>query len=287
VAVPVPTETLRQFDRLAFVSRRPARAGTGGEHVSRRPSPSTDFIEYRPYQPGDDFRRVDWNIYGRLGSLQVKVTEGRERLDVLLVLDCSSSMAYGEPPKLAYGAALGTALAYIGAARADSVRVVCLGSDSAPGVFRRGARMPDLSGIAPVGLVDLNAGLAGCVPERAPAGMLAVVISDFLTPAGVGDGLEALRARVGDLAVIHLVAPDELEPRLSGELELIDAESGAALELGLSMATLSAYRARFEEWLEDRARDCQRRGLRYVRLRTDTPLATAVLSDLRRGGLLR
>ena len=54
--------------------------------VSRRPAPSTDFVDYRPYVPGDDFRRIDWNVYGRLGSLHVKVTEGRERLAVVLVL---------------------------------------------------------------------------------------------------------------------------------------------------------------------------------------------------------
>ena len=74
----IPAETQRQLDRLTFVSRRPARAGTGGEHPSRRPAASTDFVDYRPYHPGDDFRRVDWNVYGRLGSLQVKLTEGHE-----------------------------------------------------------------------------------------------------------------------------------------------------------------------------------------------------------------
>src|SRR5215831_8446868 len=99
-ALPIPADALHRFERLAFVTRRSARAGLGGEHRSRRPSPSTDFVDYRPYHPGDDFRRLDWNVYGRLGSLQVKVTEGRERLDLLLVLDCSSSMDYGEPDKL-------------------------------------------------------------------------------------------------------------------------------------------------------------------------------------------
>jgi uncharacterized protein (DUF58 family) len=126
----ISSDALRQFDRLAFVSRRPARAGTGGEHASRRPAPSTDFIDYRPYQPGDDFRRVDWNVYGRLGSLQVKVTEGRERLDVLLVLDCSSSMAFGD--KLGVAGELVAALAYIGAARSDAVRIASLGGPSKP-----------------------------------------------------------------------------------------------------------------------------------------------------------
>src|SRR5438477_12522776 len=165
----IPNDAFHQFDRLAFVSRRPARAGTGGEHPSRARAPSTDFVDYRPYNPGDDFRRVDWNIYGRLGSLQVKITEGRERLDLVLVLDCSSSMAYGQPDKLEFAAQLVAALGYIGMARSDSVRIGCLTDAPTPtgfGPFGQRARLPrliaDLSRIAPAGQVDLNEGLSSC-----------------------------------------------------------------------------------------------------------------------------
>jgi uncharacterized protein (DUF58 family) len=289
----ISSDALRQFDRLAFVSRRRARAGTGGEHASRRPAPSTDFIDYRPYQPGDDFRRVDWNVYGRLGSLQVKVTEGRERLDVLLVLDCSSSMAFGD--KLEVAAELVAALAYIGAARSDAVRIACLGGPSKPTwlsrPFGRRGRVPELlqelSSLTPAGLVDLDSALSECVTRDVPRGSLAVVVSDLLTPDGAAGGFDALRARVADVAVVHLVSPEELEPRLSGEVELIDQETGATLELGVSLDTLAAYRARLQAWLDARADDCRRRGMRYIRARTDRPLASLVMDDLRSGGLLR
>src|SRR5690349_2307934 len=132
---PIPTDALHRFDRLSFVARRPAAAGPGGEHRSRRSSPSTDFVDYRPYHPGDDFRRVDWNVYGRLGTLQVKLTEGRERLDIALVLDCSGSMAYGQPDKLQFASQLVAALGYVGMARADVVRIACLASPSRPTRF--------------------------------------------------------------------------------------------------------------------------------------------------------
>src|SRR5438045_4003238 len=213
----IPNDAFHQFDRLAFVSRRPARAGTGGEHPSRARAPSTDFVDYRPYNPGDDFRRVDWNIYGRLGSLQVKITEGRERLDLVLVLDCSSSMAYGQPDKLEFAAQLVAALAYVGSARADSVRVACLApppsrADLRFGPFRRRARMPELVGqlsrLAPAGLVDINLGLSGCLGEGPAHQQLVVVVSDLLTPQGVATGLDALQARGVDVALVHGLSPD-------------------------------------------------------------------------------
>jgi uncharacterized protein (DUF58 family) len=288
----IPSDALRQFDRLAFVTRSPARAGAGGDHPARRPSPSTDFVDYRPYHQGDDFRRVDWNVYGRLGSLQVKVTEGRERLDVVVVLDCSSSMAFGKPDKLEFGVQLTAALAYVAMGRADSARVACLGSPAqGHGPFARRSQTPELvqllSQVAPAGLVDVNAGLAGCLPQRPGSVPLVVIVSDLLSPDGAARGLESLQVRQADVAVVHVVSPDELEPRLTGELSLVDAESGETLELGVSLETLAAYRSRFKAWLDARASDCRTRGMRYARVRTDRPLSAVVLDDLRRAGLLR
>jgi uncharacterized protein (DUF58 family) len=292
---PIPQAAFRQLERLSFVGRKPARGGTGGEHVSRRPAPSTDFVDYRAYVPGDDFRRIDWNVYGRLGSLHVKVTEGRERLDLLLVLDCSSSMDYGEPDKLEFATQLVAALAYVGASRADGVRIACL-SPRQPagwrsGPFSRRARVPELvaqlSALAPAGLVDLDRSLVACLPPGSTTGSLVVVVSDLLTPGGATSGLDALRARVADVAVLHVLSPQELDPGVSGEVELVDAESGAAFELGVSLETLAAYRRRLASWLDEREADCRRRGMRYVRVRSDQSITSVVLDDLRRGGLVR
>jgi uncharacterized protein (DUF58 family) len=293
VALTVASDAFKQFDRLSFVVRRPARAGLGGEHRSRRPSPSTEFVDYRPYQPGDDFRRVDWNVYGRLGSLQVKVTEGRQRLEVLLVLDCSSSMDTGAPDKLSFAADLTAALAYVGLARADSVRIMCLGESKSSadfGPFGRRARMPELmSGLrrlAPVGAVDLNAALETCL-EAGSRQTLVVFVSDLLSPAGVAGGLEALQTRPADVVVVHIVSPDELDPQVSGEVELVDAETSGVLELGISLETLAAYRARFAAWLDERAAECRTRGIRYARVSTERTLNVVVLDDLRQAGILR
>jgi uncharacterized protein (DUF58 family) len=292
VALTSSTDRFRQFDRLSLVARQPARAGTGGEHVSRRPAPSTDFVDYRPYQPGDDFRRVDWNVYGRLGSLQVKVTEGRERLDVFLVLDCSGSMGFGNPGKLEFAAELVGALAYVGTARADTVRIGCLGlPEDRFGPFSRRARVPEvvrqLSAMAPAGLVDLNVAIRDSLSEASSRNQMMVVVSDLLTRDSMATLLDGMAGRVPDVAVVHVISPQELDPRLSGEVELVDSESGETIEMGVSLDTLSAYRDRFTRWLDDRATQCRSRGWRYVCVHTDRALASVVLDDLRRGGILK
>jgi uncharacterized protein (DUF58 family) len=294
LALPViATDTFSRFDRLSLVSQRTAQDGLGGEHRSRRRAPSTEFVDYRPYQPGDDFRRVDWNVYGRLGTLQVKLTEARERLDVLLVLDCSASMAFGEPSKLAMGANVVAALSYVALGRSDTLWVVALRAGQPAllaGPLRGRARFAEvlhsLSRQSAGGELALNAALADCLPVGGGQ-RLVVFVSDLLTPDGIADGLDALLARRADVVVLHVCSPDEGDPRLAGEIELIDAETGEREELGASLATLDAYRHRYTSWIAEQERACTSRGLRYVRLSSDRPLPSVMLDDLRRAEVVR
>ena len=291
MAITISSESLARFERLSFVSRLPARAGLGGEHRSRRRAPSTEFVEYRPYQPGDDFRRVDWNVYGRLGSLQVRVTEGRERLELILALDCSASMAWGEPDKLAFAARTVAALAYVGLGRFDAVRLVQLGHPRGSigplrGRRRFGEVVQALSDGGAHGRLDLSAHVAACLPSPARQGLV-VLVSDLLTPEGVEAGLDGLLHQGVDVIVLHVLSPQELSPDLVGELELLDAETNERLEVGLSLAVLKQYRERLDGWLERQEGVCSQRGLRYLRLRTDRPLDSVLLDDLRRGNVLR
>lgn len=291
MAISIPSDSLARFERLSFVSRLPARAGLGGEHRSRRRAPSTEFVEYRPYQPGDDFRRVDWNVYGRLGSLQVRVTEGRERLELILALDCSASMAWGEPDKLAFAARTVAALAYVGLGRFDAVRLVQLGHPrgslgSLRGRRRFGDVVQALSDGGAHGRLDLAAHVADCLPSPARQGLV-VLVSDLLAPEGVEAGLDGLLHQGVDVIVLHVLSPQELNPDLLGELELVDAETNERLEVGLSLAVLTQYRERLGGWLERQEGACTQRGLRYVRLRTDRALDSVLLDDLRRSNVLR
>ncbi len=292
MALTIATDTFGRFERLTFVSRHMAQSGLGGEHRSRRRAPSTDFTDYRPYQPGDDFRRVDWNVYGRLGTLQVKLTEARERLDVVVVLDCSASMACGEQDKLAFGARVAAALGFIGLARSDSVRIMCLREGEAPrvlGPIRGRGNVPRLvrflTECSTGGRVELAEALSALEEPDGPR--LVVLISDLLAPGGIAEALDARLAARTDLAVVHVYSPEEEDPRLAGEVELIDSETGERLEFGASLATLQAYRARYQRWLADQEQACTSRGMRYVRIASNRPVDAVILDDLRRAQVLR
>jgi uncharacterized protein (DUF58 family) len=287
------TEAFGRFDRLSLVARRTAHGGLGGEHRSRRRAASTDFVDHRPYQPGDDFRRVDWNVYGRLGSLQVKLTESREQLDLVLVLDCSASMAYGAADKLTFAAQLVATLGYVGLARSDSVRIVCLRAGGEPlrlGPLRDRRRLPELvrflTELQPGGSVDLESVLPTCVPREARQ-PLVIIVSDLLAATGIEPALDALAAQRVDTVVLHVLSQEEADPTMSGDVELIDAETGEVLELGANPATLELYRERYAAWLNDQESLCTSRGVRYSQIRSDREVPSVVLDDLRRAQVVR
>ena len=85
-------EFLAQLERLSLLSRRAFRGSVKGERRSPRRGHSVEFADYRAYGVGDDLRYVDWNIYGRLDRLHVKLFVDEEDLCLHVLADASASM---------------------------------------------------------------------------------------------------------------------------------------------------------------------------------------------------
>ena len=281
---------LRRLERLSLLASRPAAGGIGGEHRSAARAPSTDFADYRAYLPGDDFRRIDWNAYGRLGHLYVKLTEAREQLVCHLLVDASSSMAWGEPSKLRYARQLAAALAYLALVRFDRVSVAALGEVTRHFPAARGrARFHDLlSFLSETGAAGrLNVDQALRDYSGRPQQGQVVLISDMLAPEGYEEGLEQLRRSGLDIVLLHILSPQELEPEAGGDLELVDAETGEHVQVSLSLETVARYRERLDSWCARVEGFCLQRRIRYLRVMTTTPFEDLLLDGLRRGLILR
>src|SRR5256885_13311642 len=107
-------EFLAQLERLSLASRRVFRGRVKGERRSPRKGHSVEFCDYRAYGPGDDLRYVDWNVYGRLDRLHVKLFVDEEDLCLHLLVDGSASMGFGTPRKLEYAVRVAGAPGFVG-----------------------------------------------------------------------------------------------------------------------------------------------------------------------------
>ncbi len=295
---PTPPRTLfdpaflQKLEQLSLISRRRVRGWQRGERRSTVQGRGIEFDDYRAYQPGDDYRYIDWNIVSRLDRLFVKLFSEEEDLDVHLLVDASLSMAEGTPTKLALAARLAAAIGYIGLVNLDRVSVAAFTSAPGPRLGRLRGRgrafdlLEFLAQLAPSGETNLALSIRRHLASARGRGLL-VLFSDLLDPHGYEEGLLLARRYRYQTFLVHILADDELAPRLAGDLRLVDVETHAAVEITADAEALRAYAGARDAYLRGVERFCFRHGIDYLRTASSVPAEDLVLRYLRQGGLLR
>ena len=232
-------EFLHKLEQLELVSRRIFVGRMKGERKSKRRGSSVEFADHRNYTVGDDLRHIDWNVYGRLDKLFLKLFLEEEDLHVYTLLDTSISMNFGTPTKLRYGKQVAAALAFIGLVNHDRILLDTFSAQLDQGL--RGLRgrsqmwrvVQYLEHLEANGQSDLTAAAREFAIRHAGKGVV-IVISDFLDKHGYQDALRYLLARNMDIYVIQVLSQQEVEPDLVGDLRLVDAEDDEAAEITIS-----------------------------------------------------
>lgn len=283
------------LSRLRFVVRRPRRGGSWGERRSTRRGSGLEFADYRDYTPGDDPRRVDWNLYARLDRPYVRLYEEEEDLVVTVLLDGSASMGWGEeqtarwPLACRIAQALGT-LALLGG---DSLRGGVLGGTAVTATWGPARGRGHVSAWA-AWLETLRLGEKAALGEALSAVALrpgrpglTLLLTDGYDVPGLRAGLAALAARGHEVVLLHLLTPEELDPGLRGDLRLVDSETGEHQDVTVDGAALAAYDRRLASWRSELRTLAGKHGGRYALLRTDLSLHRIFLEELRHAAIVR
>jgi uncharacterized protein (DUF58 family) len=285
-------QLLARLEQLELVSRRVFAGKMKGDRLSKRKGQSVEFADYRQYVVGDDLRFLDWNLLARLDRLFLRLYQEEEDLNVAILIDNSLSMDFGSPSKLHYAKQLAAALGFIGLSNLDRVTVEAFNE-------RLTERSPPLRGRRSLGrllgfLDDLPAAgpsdLARSLREfslRATGQGIAVVVSDFLDKNGYEEALRYLLARRLDVYVIQVLAPEEIDPPVVGDLKLTDVEDGDVAEVTASAALLRRYKQTLDAFRGGLSEFCTRRGVAYLFTSTAVPFERLVFGYLRRRGLVR
>lgn len=287
---PLDAATLQRLDTLALLARRAVASGRPGMRRSPLAGSSMEFADYRRYTPGDDFRRIDWRAYARLERLFLRLFEAEENRQVTVLVDCSDSMQHGE--KAALATKLAAALAYIALKSEDSVLVGAL-TDRLAAYRRAGSGGHAvwsvgafLSQLPQAGATDLNRALYDLGRVITEPG-LAVVISDFLSPSGYQTGLRSLARMRQEVALVQVLAPDEIEPDLQGDWQLRDSEGGGSIDVSITPAVLEAYRRRLEMYMQEIASFAHDHAMTYAMVPSGTALLDVVQRLLKQVGVVK
>ncbi len=294
---------LAKLERLHLLARRTFPGQSRADRRSRKLGSSLEFADYRNYSPGDDLRGIDWNIYGRLDKLFLKLFEEEEDLHIYLLVDTSASMRWTaghartgaavRPAKLELARRIAGTLAYIGLANLDRINIHYfaerlgddLGSGRGKSHFHRALQFlngtPDLAG-----QTNLTASLRE-FGQRTKRRGLAVILSDFFDPRGYEEALNYLLYQRFELQLIQVLDPAELNPQLLGDVRLTDAESGAVYEATVNESLASAYTREIQGFLDGLEQFCRRRQIGYRRALTGASAEDFVLEVMRgRNGLV-
>ena len=228
---------LSRLANVPLFSRKPMQGAVSGRHPSPHRGSSVEFAEYRKYVPGDDLRRLDWRVYGRSDRFFVKEFDADTNLRACFILDTSGSMAFGSTglTKIEYARKLAGSLGYLAVQQGDAVGLSCV----AAGVVRSmpPTRNPAhlrtffdmLEQAKPEGETHLEGvlhELAETIRQRA----LIVILSDlFIEPEALRGCFQHLQFRKHDVAVFHLLDPQEVAFDFRRPMRFLDMEGGPAI----------------------------------------------------------
>lgn len=307
-------ELIARISALDVSSRKIFAGKLQGERRSKKRGESVEFADHRPYSVGDDVRHIDWNIYGRLDRLFMKLFLEDEDLALHVVLDASASADCGDPSRFLFMQRVAAALGYIGLVNLNRVTCTAIGGvgggvpggDDGPGGgdggvdddgvvsgirdLRGRRRLRDLErwvcGLEPGGATRFDESARRLAVGRSGRGVM-VLLSDFFFKEGYERGLRYLSGRGYDVVCIQVLTPQEVEPEIAGDLRLRDMEDGDRADLTVSAPLLRRYKENLAAYCDDLRTFCARREITHMTVRSDVGVDVLLLDYLRRRGVVR
>jgi uncharacterized protein (DUF58 family) len=288
------SEFLKKLEYLSLVSKRVFRGSLMAQRRTMQMGSGIEFADHREYTAGDDFRYLDWNLYARLDTLLLKRFQEEEDLHVYFLLDCSRSMAFGDPPKFDFARQVTAALAYIALADLDRISITAFADDIVADfpLTRGKGRILSLLKF----LENLPASGEDTNLERVATGFihrdqrrgLVVVVSDLYDPNGFDRGFDLLRHRKYEPRILQVYDRYEKDPPdMLGDVEMWDVESTTSRKVTVTEKNLRQYKVLFEEF-QDKVQDyCNRYALGCTRTSTEIAFDELILRMMRQAGAVR
>ena len=283
---------LGRLERMRLNSIKKMTNRRQGEHLSGKGGTSTEFSDYRDYAPGDDLRYVDWNIFSRLHRPYVKQFRYEEEMNVVILLDSSTSMIPGNKSTLAKQVAAACGL--MGLMNLERVSVYSSHRDMEDPIFLppctgRASRSKLFSFIEKIeagGDAQIDYSIEALLKRHRGRGIV-VVISDFFTWGDIARSFNLLFSAGLEIFALQILSPEEIDPELAGDLRLVDSETGGTLDISSAGDLIGIYQEHRHRLEVELASECRRRQGRFLSLSSETPINEVLFDLFHRKGWVR
>lgn len=283
------------LNRVKLVTRITMQGGRSGMRKSAAKGSSVEFADFREYVPGDDIRRIDWNTYGRMDKLFVKLFVEEREAYYSVITDTSASMDFGNPSKGVCAARLAGAVSYMALNNLDRVRLSAICSDrilnSSDFTGRQGFNkaMAWLGSMEFKGKTDLYKSIRG-IPFHQKG--VTVIISDLFSNdttdeniESIADTIRYLRYMKQEVLVLHVLSPEEMEPAVEGTVGLEDAETGDIMRVTATSRLCKQYKYVLDKFI-GKIRECAKHyQAHYIPVCSNEGIDTFIYKGIRSGQL--
>jgi len=285
-------EVVAAIDDLELAARLIVEGSRSGHHRSPFHGFSNEFSQYRAYRPGDDLKYLDWKLLARTDRLYTRQFRETTNMSVVLVVDTSASMNFGQPSKFQYAIIMAAALAHLIINQGDAVGLMTMQGEKLVWVPARGGRahlrllLAQLEKLTPSATWDAPRVVTRAADLLRRRGVI-LAISDFY------DNEDATRVelrrvvrRGHDVAVLQVISREEIELPFKSDVEFEDLETGARVVVD-ARAARGSYRDQVAAFLERWRTGSRRDGLDYALVTTDEKPSDALRTYLVKRGQSR
>ena len=263
----IEPEFLKNLQRFHLALKKNSTEIKQGEQKSAYSGQGMIFKDHKEYSPGDDIRRIDWKAYARTKDFYVKRFDEEKNVTVHIIVDRSSSMAFGEQEsKYDYGAKIGLGLAYMTNRTNDRFRFSVF-SETLTDLTsaRRNGNLVNLLDTLNELRNTPESEVEKCITQyssRIENKSVVIIISDFLTDIEeIKSGLQSLED--SQVILVNVFDTEELDPSMKGDTILEDPESSSTLRAYLSRKTKKDYKSKLQRHVEEIEEACDRHKADY------------------------
>ena len=287
----IDDEFIGRLESMTILLKTVMQGYHGGTHKASTYGSTVEFADFREYVPGDDIRRIDWNLYGRFEKHFIRLFIDERQMHTHIFLDCSASMGASDEKKSGCALKAAAALSFLSVQAMDRVSFKLVQGEKATDLCTTVVGRENLYGalhrletVEFKGEADLEKAVIGCTAPGYDDG-LTVIVSDFFTDSAWEKAVEYLLFRHREVLLVQVVTTAELNPAYSGRLHLIDEEAEGPedtknLRMNLSKADYRAYMQALEEHTAHMKQFCAARNVGYIRLNSDAPVERELFSKL-------
>ncbi|WNS77144.1 DUF58 domain-containing protein [Bacillus sp. DTU_2020_1000418_1_SI_GHA_SEK_038] len=260
-----------------------------GTRQSSKFGSSLEFSDFRAYQPGDDVRQIDWNVYGRTQKHYIKRYLDEQELSIAIYLDATSSMRKINK-KWELAKYIGAALSFIVLNSEDRLFFTSVSSMGVQPVKRKGAvysrrtflEILQLDEAERTG--DFIKNLNQSIVKKQ---QLSIIITDGLEPLNeIENLLKKLAAYKQEVWFIQVLSAEEISPQFSGDMKLIDVETDSIVNVSMSPSILAEYEKRILEHNRNLKAICRKFGGQYLLASDNRDIQSILFHDFSGKGLI-